>query len=108
MGKPAKGHVVQTQANAGTKAFANLGRQGFQTCLPRYLQRHCHARRVDTVTAPIVPGYLFVSVNLAAQRLPSIHSTIGVARLLCRLPRPSQSPGWRSWRVEQPFSPERR
>jgi transcriptional antiterminator RfaH len=90
MGEPAKWHVVQTQANAETRAVINLERQGFQTYLPRYLKRRRHASRVYMVTAPLFPRYLFVSINLAVQRWLSIHSTIGIARLLCNggLPTP--------------------
>jgi transcriptional antiterminator RfaH len=83
MGESAKWYVVQAQANAETRAVINLERQGFQTYLPRYLKRRRHARRVDTVTAPLFPRYLFVSINLAVQRWLSIHSTLGIARLLC-------------------------
>jgi transcriptional antiterminator RfaH len=78
-----KWYVVQTQANAENKAVANLGRQGFTTYLPRYLKRRRHARRVDTVAAPLFPRYLFVKIDTGAQRWRSIFSTIGVSRLVC-------------------------
>jgi transcriptional antiterminator RfaH len=76
-------YVVQTQANAENKAVAHLGRQGFTTYLPRYLKRRRHARRVDTVAAPLFPRYLFVKMDTGIQRWRSIYSTIGVSRLVC-------------------------
>jgi transcriptional antiterminator RfaH len=75
-------YVVQTQANAENKAVAHLARQGFATYLPRYLKRRRHARRVDTVAAPLFPRYLFVEINIDVQRWRSIYSTAGVSRLV--------------------------
>jgi transcriptional antiterminator RfaH len=74
--------VVQTQANAENKAVAHLARQGFATYLPRYLKRRRHARRVDTVAAPLFPRYLFVEIDISVQRWRSIYSTVGVSRLV--------------------------
>ncbi|HET6493545.1 MAG TPA: transcriptional activator RfaH [Burkholderiales bacterium] len=76
-------YVVQSQPNAEYKAVAHLERQGFAAYLPRYLKRRRHARRVETVPAPLFPRYLFVSIDLNTQRWRSIFSTIGVSRLVC-------------------------
>jgi transcriptional antiterminator RfaH len=76
-------YVVQSQPNAELKATAHLNRQGFATYLPRYLKRRRHARRVEIVTAPLFPRYLFVEIDMAMQRWRSIYSTVGVARLVC-------------------------
>jgi transcriptional antiterminator RfaH len=76
-------HVVQVHVRAETKAQMHLARQGFETYLPRYLKRRRHARRTDTVAAPLYPSYLFVTFNPLIHRWRSIHSTVGVARLVC-------------------------
>jgi transcriptional antiterminator RfaH len=76
-------YVVQSQPNAERKAIAHLERQGFVTYLPRYLKRRRHARRVEIVSAPLFPRYLFVGIDLGAQRWRSIFSTVGVSRLVC-------------------------
>jgi len=76
-------YVVQTHAHAEAKAAAHLSRQGFTAYLPRYLKRRRHARRIETVAAPLFPRYLFVTVDMVCQRWRSIHSTIGVAHLVC-------------------------
>ena len=88
----ARWYVVQTQPRAEHKAAAHLGRQGFGSYLPQYLKKRRHARRVETVAAPLFPRYLFVAVDIAAQRWRSIQSTIGVARLVCNGDAPAPVP----------------
>jgi transcriptional antiterminator RfaH len=85
-------YVVQTQPHAEGKAMGHLIRQGFATYLPRYLKRRRHARKVETVAAPLFPRYLFVSVDMEMQRWRSIHSTTGVSRLVCNGDEPAQVP----------------
>jgi transcriptional antiterminator RfaH len=85
-------YVVQTQPHAETKAMGHLIRQGFAAYLPRYLKRRRHARRVETVAAPLFPRYLFVGVDIETQRWRSIHSTTGVARLVCNGDDPAPVP----------------
>jgi transcriptional antiterminator RfaH len=75
--------VVQVHTHAEAKAQIHLARQGFATYLPRYLKRRRHARRTETVPAPLYPSYLFVTINPSIHRWRSIHSTVGVARLVC-------------------------
>jgi transcriptional antiterminator RfaH len=82
-------YVAQTHPHAESKAVAHLGRQGFPTYLPRYLKRRRHARRVETVAAPLFPRYLFVAVDMATQRWRSIQSTIGVMQLVCNGEEPA-------------------
>jgi transcriptional antiterminator RfaH len=82
-------YVAQTYPRAEAKAAAHLQRQGFPTYLPRYLKRRCHARRVETVAAPLFPRYVFVAVDMATQRWRSIQSTIGVMQLVCNGEEPA-------------------
>ena len=84
--------VAHTQPHAEAKATLHLNRQGFTIYFPRYLKRRRHARRIDTVAAPLFPRYLFVAVDLAAQRWRSIYSTVGVSRLVCNGDDPSAVP----------------
>ncbi|MPZ57879.1 MAG: transcriptional activator RfaH [Rhizobiales bacterium] len=85
-------HVVQTHPHAEQRAETHLQRQGFVTYLPRYLKRRRHARRVETVAAPLFPRYLFVAIDLAAQRWRSIRSTVGVSYLVCNGNDPAALP----------------
>lgn len=85
-------YVAQTQPHAENKAAAHLRRQGFEVYLPRYLKQRRHARRVETVAAPLFPSYLFVAIDMETQRWLSIQSTVGVARLVCDGDRPAAVP----------------
>lgn len=75
-------YVVHTHPHAEAKAMLNLARQGFLCYLPRYLKRRRHARRLETVAAPLFPRYLFVALDLATARWWPIRSTFGVADLV--------------------------
>jgi transcriptional antiterminator RfaH len=84
--------VAHTHPHAEAKATSHLSRQGFKIYFPRYLKRRRHARRIDTVAAPLFPRYLFVAADLTAQRWRSIYSTVGVSRLICNGDDPSPVP----------------
>jgi transcriptional antiterminator RfaH len=85
-------HVVQTHPNAEAKAAEHLERQGYSTYLPRYLKRRRHARRIEVISAPLFPRYLFVMIDILTQRWHSIQSTIGVSRLVCSGGEPAVLP----------------
>ena len=76
-------YVVNTQAQQEARAELNLRRQGFEVWLPRFQRARRHARRIDTVLAPLFPGYLFVRLDLSVQPWRAINGTFGVVRLLC-------------------------
>lgn len=84
--------VAQTQVHSEIKAAQNLLRQGFEIYLPRYLKRRRHARKVDIVAAPLFSRYLFVNVDLGAQRWRAIQSTFGVSRLVMNGDEPAAVP----------------
>ena len=85
--------VAHTQPHAEAKATAHLNRQGFEIYFPRYLKRRRHARRIETVAAPLFPA---LSVRRRrycdAQRWRSIYSTVGVTRLVCNGDDPTAVP----------------
>src|SRR3954462_4502033 len=85
-------YLAQTQPRAEAKASFNLLRQGFEIYLPRYLKQRRHARRVEPVLAPLFPGYLFVAIDINAQRWLLIDSTFGVMRLVRDGERPAAVP----------------
>lgn len=76
-------YLVHTLLRGEWKAMAHLGRQGFQTYLPRYLAQRSHARRRDWVERPLFPRYLFVALDLARDRWRAVNSTVGVRSLVC-------------------------
>lgn len=84
--------VAHTHPHAETKAMTHLDRQGFEIYFPRYLKKRRHARRIETVVAPLFPRYLFVAIDLNMQRWRSICSTVGVSRLVCNGDDPTPVP----------------
>jgi transcriptional antiterminator RfaH len=88
----ARWYVVQTHLHAEEKAASHLIRQGYSVYLPRYLKRRRHARRVETVSAPVFPRYLFVAINRMTQRWRAIQSTVGVMNLVCNGEDPACMP----------------
>jgi transcriptional antiterminator RfaH len=85
-------YVAQTHPHAEAKASFHLERQGFAVYAPRYMKQRRHARRVDKVAVPLFPGYVFVAIDLAAQRWLAIDSTSGVTRLVRDGDRPAPVP----------------
>lgn len=85
-------YAVQTRLHAEPTALRNLRAQGFDVYLPRYRKRRRHARRTEIVPAPLFPGYMFVALDLDAQRWRAVHSTVGVRRLVCSGERPCPVP----------------
>ena len=92
LNKGPRWYLVQTQPNAERKAEAHLLRQGFGTFLPRYRKRRRHARKIDLVPAALFPRYIFVSVDVAAQRWLAIRSTVGVSQIVSHGNEPSAVP----------------
>jgi transcriptional antiterminator RfaH len=85
-------YVVQTQVNGEAKAAQNLLRQDYEIYLPRYLKRRRHARKTDFVAKPLFPRYMFVAIDMAAQRWRAIQSTLGVSHLVCNGEEPAAVP----------------
>jgi transcriptional antiterminator RfaH len=82
-------YVVHTHVHSEAKAASHLVRQGYSIYLPRYLKRRRHARRIETVAAPLFPRYLFIAIDRMTQRWRSIQSTIGVTHLVCNGDEPA-------------------
>jgi len=74
-------YVVNTQPRAEAVALANLRRQGFEAWLPRYRKLRRHARKVEPVSMPLFPCYLFVALDID-DRWRSINGTIGCRKLV--------------------------
>jgi len=75
-------YIASTKSREEPKALFNLKRQGFNAYLPKYKKTRRHARRTDTVLAPLFPKYLFVEFDLNMENWSCINSTIGVSRLI--------------------------
>jgi transcription antitermination factor NusG len=60
--------------------------------VPRYWKNRKHARKVETVSAPLFPRYVFVIVNHTRDRWRSINGTLGIDRLLMSSGEPQPVP----------------
>jgi transcriptional antiterminator RfaH len=85
-------YVARTQPQRELQAAKQLANQRFRAFLPRYLKNRRHARRVDTVSAPLFPRYLFVIVDRGRDRWRSINGTLGIERLLMQGGEPQAVP----------------
>ena len=84
--------AIQTYLRSEDKASFHLRRQGYEVFLPKYLKRRKHARRIDWVSAPMFPRYLFVSIDPETTPWWAIRSTVGVSSLICFGDNPAAIP----------------
>lgn len=80
--------VAQTQPRKEAVAMQNLHNQGFRAYCPRVKRTRRHARRFETVSEPLFPGYVFVGIDVAEQPWRSVNGTFGVSRILTDGARP--------------------
>lgn len=80
--------VVHTQPTKESLALQHLLAQGFAAYLPSYKKTRRHARKTDTVLAPLFPRYLFVALDLEVDRWRSVNGTRGVSYILTLDERP--------------------
>ncbi len=85
-------YVVHTHSRGERLAMDNLHRQGFDAYLPQYFKRRRHARKVEMVSAPLFPRYLFVGLDLRTARWHAIKSTFGVKCLVRHGDKPAPVP----------------
>jgi transcriptional antiterminator RfaH len=78
----ARWYVVQTRPHAECKAQENLRRQGFTTYLPKLIKSRRHARKIERVSRPLFPRYMFVLIDSTHQGWHAIRSTFGVSNLV--------------------------
>lgn len=84
--------MVRSQPARETRAKRQLENQGYRIFLPCLLKSRRHARKLETVLAPLFPRYLFVVLDLHRDRWRSVNGTLGVDRLLMRGGEPEPVP----------------
>ena len=75
-------YVVRTLAQRERHAAQQLANQNYCAFLPLHLKNRRHARKVETISTPLFPRYLFVILDRSRDRWRSINGTLGVERLL--------------------------
>jgi transcriptional antiterminator RfaH len=92
LGQDERWYVARTLPQREFHAARQLANQGFRTFVPRYWKNRTHARKVETVSAPLFPRYIFVIVDHTRDRWRSINGTLGVERLLMNGGEPQPVP----------------
>jgi transcription elongation factor/antiterminator RfaH len=85
-------YVVRTQPHREAQAARQLENQAFRVFLPRILRSRRHARKFETILAPLFPRYMFIALDLRRDRWRSVNGTFGVDRLLMRAGEPEPVP----------------
>lgn len=86
-------YVASTRPHQEARAIEHLGRQGYRTWFPRYRRTRRHARRFDTVLAPLFPGYVFVALGPETRSWRPVSGTFGVRQLISFGGAPAPLPG---------------
>ena len=73
--------VAHTQAQKEKTAQMNLLNQGFEVYLPLFKKIKKHARKIEKVSVPLFPRYIFVGFNSETSRWRSINGTRGISHL---------------------------
>lgn len=91
--RPERWYAVYTQPHREAIAQLHLNNLRFCTFTPLLVTTIRHARRHDTVLAPLFPRYIFVALDVTRDRWRAINSTRGVTSLVMRegLPAPVRS-----------------
>lgn len=84
----ARWYAVQLNPNKDALAAWHLQNQGFSVFAPRLQKTIRHARQFRSVTVPLFPGYLFVSIDARHDRWRAINGTLGVRSLVMSGDRP--------------------
>jgi transcriptional antiterminator RfaH len=86
-------YVVHTKAGLERMAEGQLARQGFNAYLPlREKKRRATKGATAVIKAPLFPRYLFVELDLSADRWRSVNGTFGVSYMVGGGERPSAAP----------------
>ena len=82
LGEQERWYVARTLPQRESRAAQQLANQGFRSFIPRYWKNRRHARKVETVSVPLFPRYIFTILDRGRHRWRSINGTFGVDRLI--------------------------
>jgi transcriptional antiterminator RfaH len=91
-GDPFRWFLAQLKPNCLAIATRNLGRQGFRSFVPMTLETLRTTNKFKSVSRPLFPGYVFVSLNTADAQWRAINSTVGVTKLVSFGGKPAAVP----------------
>jgi transcription elongation factor/antiterminator RfaH len=99
-------YVARTLPQRELQAAQQLINQGFRSFVPRYWKNRRHARKVETVSVPLFPRYIFTILDRGRDRWRSINGTFGVDRLLTYAGEPQPVPHGVVERLIEATNPE--
>jgi transcription antitermination factor NusG len=85
-------YAVSVLPGGEARAELNLARQGFSPFVPRHHRTVRHARRLTVRRAAFFPGYMFLPLDLSADRWRAVNGTLGVRSLVMQGERPVPCP----------------
>lgn len=88
----ARWYAVQCKGGESFRAAENLANQGFEIFHPTISLRKKRQGRLQWVTEPLFPYYLFIRLDQASSDWRPIRSTRGVAKLVSFGLQPAQVP----------------
>jgi transcriptional antiterminator RfaH len=86
-------YLVYTKPQQESVALENLQRQGYESYLPRVLNRRRRRGRYVKLVEPMFPRYLFMHLSDQTDNWGPIRSTIGVSNLVRFGMQPARMPG---------------
>ena len=85
-------HLVYTQARQEKLAQEQLQNQGYEVYVPSFLKKISHARKVQSVSAPLFPRYIFVGLDTEVKPWRVINGTRGVSHIITQNNKPVRIP----------------
>jgi len=85
-------YAVYTYARMEKWARSNLWERGYEVYLPQYRKQLRHARKVDWISAPLFPRYLFVTADLELGERRGVVTAPGVVSMVAFGERPATLP----------------
>jgi transcription antitermination factor NusG len=92
LGAARRWYAVHVQPGGEARAELHLARQGFSPYVPRQKRTVRHARRLTVRHVAFFPGYMFLPLDLAADRWRAVNGTAGVRSLVMQGDRPVPCP----------------
>ena len=84
--------LAQLKPNCSKIAVTNLNRQGFQTFLPLIEEtRQIKGKFINSIR-PLLPGYIFVALDVTSGPWRAVNSTYGISQLVCFGKKPTKVP----------------
>ena len=93
-------HCAEVYPNTELAVAQAIATEGFNAFLPMGRRLAKHARRVETVTYPLITNYVFVRFDAVIDEWPRLRSIRGMARILHQIGNPLRPSPIRDGEIE--------